>query len=57
MGWEVFEVLSGVHVVPRSDSKPHQCNEYCDCGVYFEKGIYVHNSYDERELTEDLPRS
>ena len=56
MTWEVHEIHDSVHVIPQSDLKPHDFNPDCKCGVRYESGVYIHNSYDERELTENLPR-
>ena len=56
MAWEVHEIHDSVHVIPQNDLKPHDFNPNCACGVSYEDGVYTHNSYDERELTENLPR-
>ncbi|WP_171494609.1 hypothetical protein [Acinetobacter junii] len=55
--WSVYEYHDSVHVVPEKDLKPHTYSPDCECGCVYEDGLYVHNSYDERELTENLPRS
>jgi len=54
--WEVHKIHDSVHVIPEDDKKPHQYNADCDCGVRYEHGVYIHNSFDERELTENLRR-
>lgn len=54
--WEVHEIHDSVHVMPQGDLKPHCFNPDCACGVKYDSGVYIHNSYDERELTENLPR-
>lgn len=54
--WEAHEIHESVHVTPQNDLKPHDFNPDCKCGVRYENGVYIHNSYDERELTENLPR-
>lgn len=53
---EAHEIHESVHVTPQNDLKPHDFNPDCKCGVRYENGVYIHNSYDERELTENLPR-
>ena len=53
--WEVINHHGSIHVIPKSDSKEHFFLE-CGCNPKYEGGVYVHNSYDERELTEELPR-
>ena len=55
--WSVYEYHDSVHVVPEKDLKPHTYSPDCECGCVYKDGVYVHNSYDERELTENLPRS
>lgn len=56
MTWEVHEIYDSVHVIPQNDLKPHDVSANCICGVSYENGVYIHNSYDERELTENLLR-
>ena len=56
--WAVIETENDVQVVPYSDSKPHDLSIDCQCHPSIdESGAIVHNSFDERELTECLPRS
>lgn len=51
--WATVEYHGSYHVIPINDKKEHSF-ENCDCGVYYEDGVYVHNSYDKRELLEEL---
>lgn len=57
MSWGTYKVHDSVHVIPEFDLKPHDQSPDCECGCTYEDGVYTHNSYDERELTENLPRS
>lgn len=57
MSWGVYKVHGSVHVIPEFDLKPNDQSPDCECGCTYEDGVYIHNSYDERELTENLPRS
>lgn len=54
--WQVIEIHDSVYVIPQQDIRPHSEGSDCACGVKYEDGVYIHNSYDERELTENLPR-
>lgn len=54
--WEIVEYHDSLHVMPVGDVKNHSV-PHCDCGVCYVDGVYVHNSYDERELVENLPKS
>lgn len=56
MTWAIYEIHDSIHVIPVDDLKPHIESPDCTCGVVYEDGVYVHNSFDDRELTEDLPR-
>ena len=56
MKWGVYEINNSIHVIPEDDLKQHDYNPNCACNVKYDSGIYIHNSYDERELTENLPR-
>jgi hypothetical protein len=62
-GWEVYELQSGVHVVPHhgSDLVIHTLDEDCICGPTTEAGwrpdgsngwLYTHHSLDGREASE-----
>lgn len=56
-----INVLNGndiLHVIPIDDLKEHESKETCFCNPWKdEEGFYVHNSADNRELTEGLPMS
>ncbi len=54
--WKVIEIHDSIHVIPENDKKPHDQNPDCKCDPIYEDGVYIHNSYDERELTENLSR-
>lgn len=54
--WKVIEIHNSVHVIPENDQKTHEQNPDCKCHPKNEDSVYIHNSYDERELTENLPR-
>lgn len=55
--WGVFEEFGLIHVVPLDDKKLHELSHICECDCYLNNdGVFVHNAYDERELTENLPR-
>jgi hypothetical protein len=54
--WKVIEIHDSVHVISENDLKQHKENLDCECSPKYEDGVYIHNSYDERELTENLPR-
>lgn len=53
--WEVVKYHDSIHVVPRNDLIEHSFDD-CECCPRYEDGVYIHNSKDERELTELLPR-
>ncbi len=55
--WQVIEKNDSVHVIPVNDLKEHTPYADCKCGTSYKDGVYIHNAYDERELTENLPRS
>lgn len=56
--WSVIEINEEIHVVPDNDKRPHKLGIDCECNPVFDKcGAIGHNSFDERELTECLPRS
>lgn len=46
------------HVIPLNDLKPHEETSLCNCypKIVMENGnmIFVHNSYDKRELVEQV---
>ncbi|MEG2273218.1 MAG: hypothetical protein RSC05_13205 [Acinetobacter sp.] len=50
--WGVYEYHESAHVVPINDIKEHSLED-CKCGVKYDDGVYVHNSYDGRELLEE----
>lgn len=55
--WGIIETLGMIHVIPINDTKEHGLSISCECGVYLsEDGVFTHNSFDERELIEELPR-
>ena len=51
--WATIEHHDSVHVVPINDIKEHSLDN-CECGVKYNDGVYIHNSYDKRELLEGL---
>ena len=51
--WATIEFHDSVHVVPIDDIKKHSLDN-CECGVKYNDGVYIHNSYDKRELLEQL---
>ena len=51
--WATIEFHGSVHVVPIDDIKEHSFDG-CECGVKYDAGVYIHNSYDNRELLEEL---
>ena len=51
--WATIEFHDSVHVVPIDDIKEHSLDN-CECGVKYNDGVYIHNSYDKRELLEQL---
>lgn len=53
--WRVVKYHDSVHVMPVGDLIEHQ-KEDCECCPVLEDGVYVHNSKDCRELTEELLR-
>lgn len=58
MSWGNYEDECGhYHVIPINDLKDHEISASCKCDCSFEDGVYIHNSYDERELTENLKPS
>lgn len=55
--WAVINEYGLYHVVPLDDKKEHELSPDCECDCYLsDDGVFIHNSYDERELTENLPR-
>lgn len=44
-------------VIPVNDLKDHIETNQCWCNPDYEDGVYVHHSLDNRELTENNPRS
>ena len=54
MTWGVYEYHDSIHVMPNDDTKDHFFDE-CECGVRYENGVYIHSSYDKRELFEEMP--
>ena len=50
-----------IHIIPVNDLKEHEESSTCDCQptLVMENGemIFVHNSYDGRELDEELDES
>ncbi|BAP37811.1 hypothetical protein AS4_28710 [Acinetobacter guillouiae] len=57
MCWEVRNFLNLIHVIPINDLKKHTYTHDCICNCSYEDGVYIHNAFDERELTENLPKS
>lgn len=53
MTWEVIDF----NVIPIDDIKEHIKSNQCWCNPDYDDGIYIHNSLDNRELTEELVRS
>lgn len=52
--WEVIEVNNQVHVVPERDLREHKLDSTCDCGLTIDdEGVYIHYSYDNREVDEE----
>ena len=50
--WQIIEFHDSCHVVPINDTKEHSLED-CKCGVKYNNGVYIHNSYDGRELLEE----
>ena len=50
--WQTIKFHDSYHVVPSNDTKEHSLED-CKCGIKYEDGVYVHNSYDGRELLEE----
>ncbi|MEG2114569.1 MAG: hypothetical protein RRZ38_11850 [Hafnia sp.] len=50
--WQITKFLGYYHVLPVNDTKQHSFKN-CECGVKYDDGVYVHNSYDGRELLEE----
>ena len=48
----VCDPTSGNHVIPVADLIGHQESELCGCLPRIEDGVYIHNSFDGREITE-----
>lgn len=47
-----------IDITPVNDLKEHKQGEKCWCNpVLNDYGCWIHNAKDERELTEDKPRS
>jgi hypothetical protein len=42
------------HVYPVNDLKEHRLDEFCECQPVYSDGIWLHTSFDGRELIEDL---
>ena len=51
--WATIEHHDSVHVVPIDDINEHSLDN-CECGVKYSDGVYIHNSYDKREVLEQL---
>ncbi len=56
MSWSVYDFHGSIQVVPIDDLKPHSLF-HCECHPRFEDGIFIHNSFDSRELSETVLRS
>lgn len=54
MSWSVYDYHDSVHVVPDDDKDNHYLDADCHCGVKYQEGVYVHTSFDGRELLENL---
>jgi hypothetical protein len=55
-GWSICGCNTGrpFHIVPEDDLKEHECED-CPCNpVVNEGGAVVHNSFDNREATEEV---
>lgn len=50
-GWSVFEYHDSVHVMPIDDDEDHYFFD-CKCSPSYKEGVYIHNSFDKRELLE-----
>lgn len=51
--WGVYEYHDSVHVIPVAEEDTHYFIE-CTCGVLYQDGVYVHNSFcgeDDIDLT------
>ena len=51
--WATIEHHDSVYVVPIDDINEHSLDN-CECGVKYDNGVYIHNSYDKREMLEQL---
>lgn len=52
-GWGCFEFHDTVHVMPFNDNEGHYFLD-CECKPKYENGVYVHNSFDSREMLEQM---
>jgi len=56
--WEIWKTYGPPHVVPQDDLKAHDIgmrldgSPVCWCAPYRDDGVIVHNSADQRELSE-----
>ena len=55
-GWSVLEFHDTIHVLPNNDKEPHHFTD-CHCGVKYVDSIYVHSSFDGREILERMEAS
>jgi len=53
-GWQVVIGEKGEkHVMPIADRFRHDGASICACKPKYDEGIWVHNSYDKREMFEE----
>ena len=56
MGWAVYQSAVEDHVIPEADLREHERSAKCQCmptaTPWHGKNIYVHNSWDGREIRE-----
>lgn len=56
MSWAVYQFHGSIQVVPDDDLKTHSLF-HCECHPDYKDGIFIHHSFDGRELTESSLKS
>lgn len=51
-GWYLTRFDDESHVSPRGDIREHVLSDTCWCEPFYDEGVCVHNSLDEREKFE-----
>lgn len=52
MSWAVVESHDSIHVIPIDDKSDHDATADCHCSPRYDDGVYIHPSFDGREVLE-----